>query len=192
MNVREIQNALNSHGFPCSVDGIDGPETKMQVSRFQLAFCGPGGWLEVDGLPGPATQKALEWTVANNALVTHFSIDELNCNDGCRQAYVKRELLAEMFKLRQGVGRPVGVASVYRCERHNARIGGAKNSRHIQGLAFDPTNVTVGDIKTHTKLTGIGSPQANKKTGAVSDGARGTHADLRPGGRITFYDASNG
>jgi peptidoglycan hydrolase-like protein with peptidoglycan-binding domain len=179
VNTRDVQAALNDHGFPCSVDGVEGPQTKLQINRFQQAYCGPGGWLDVDGVAGPQTIAALQWTVDNNALVSFFSIQEVACNCGC--AYVKRELLSELFKLRQAIG-PVSIACAYRCEKHNAEVGGASNSTHPQGLGADPTNVTKAQVKAHTNFTGIGSP----------DGVRATHVDARPGPRIEFYDKSTG
>lgn len=192
MNVNDIQNALNTHGFPCSVDGVAGPQTKMQVSRFQAAYCGPWGYLECDGIAGDNTQRALQWTVDNNALVTHFSIQEVACKH-CGLAYVQRETLAEMFKLREGLARPVRVASVYRCQAHNDAIG-SKGKYHPLGLAFDPINVTVAQLERFTSCNGIGSPDADEKTSVLrvpALQARGTHGDLRPGGRVRFYDASN-
>lgn len=32
---------------------------------------------------------------------------------------------------------PVIINSPYRCEKHNAAVGGSKNSLHMQGIAFD-------------------------------------------------------
>lgn len=188
MNTRDVQAALNGHGFPCSVDGDAGPQTTTQIKRFQQAFCGPGGWLDVDGIVGPRTLEALSWTAANNALVSFFSIDELACHH-CGCAYVDRALLAEMFKLRQAHG-PLTVLCAYRCPSHNQSVGGASSSQHLFGLAFDPPRsegLTVGFVKTHTNFTGIGTP--NPRAG---DGAVVTHLDVRPGSRIVFADASVG
>lgn len=183
MNVSEIQNALNTHGFPCGpADGVAGPRTIDSIKRFQGAYCGPGGWLDIDGVAGPKTIDALQWTVDNNALVSFFSIDELKCHCGCNCAWVKRELLSELFKLRQAVG-PIRLASAFRCAAHNATIrGAAPNSQHVQGAAADPENVSIAQVEQHTNFTGIGTP----------DGVRATHVDVRPGPRIHFPDASNG
>ena len=38
---------------------------------------------------------------------------------------------------RQKLGGPVFVNSGYRCEKHNAEVGGVKNSQHLRGEAAD-------------------------------------------------------
>jgi zinc D-Ala-D-Ala carboxypeptidase len=39
--------------------------------------------------------------------------------------------------LRNRLGRPIIITSAYRSPAHNARVGGAPRSRHLQGIAFD-------------------------------------------------------
>ena len=39
--------------------------------------------------------------------------------------------------LRTIVGHPLRINSAYRCTEHNIRIGGAKSSKHLEGLALD-------------------------------------------------------
>lgn len=38
---------------------------------------------------------------------------------------------------RRKLGKPVFVNSGYRCEKHNAEVGGVKNSQHMKGEAAD-------------------------------------------------------
>lgn len=52
--VRLCQQALTMRGFPTSADGIFGNDTKAQVKKFQKSMN-----LEVDGIVGPITWKAL-------------------------------------------------------------------------------------------------------------------------------------
>lgn len=52
--VRELQQLLNSLGFPCGVDGRFGPNTRSAVESFQEAH-----GLSVDGKVGPDTWRAL-------------------------------------------------------------------------------------------------------------------------------------
>lgn len=183
MNTRDVQAALNGHGFPCSVDGAAGPQTTAALKYFQQAYCGPGGWVAVDGVFGPRTQEALQWTAANNSLVTYFSIQEVDCNH-CGCAYVTRESLGKLFKLREIVGRPLPIVAGYRCPVHNAQIkGAAPNSEHKNGRAFDiarSAHVTIAQARA-AGFGGVGGP----------GGDLVTHVDDGPN-RATFYDASVG
>jgi hypothetical protein len=52
--VQDLQQLLNSLGFPCGVDGGFGPNTRAAVERFQAAH-----GLRVDGKVGPDTWRAL-------------------------------------------------------------------------------------------------------------------------------------
>jgi uncharacterized protein YcbK (DUF882 family) len=67
---------------------------------------------------------------------SHFSDAELACRhcsvNGCTQA-----LVDALEAFRALVGKPVKVDSAYRCPEHNAAIGGAGKSEHVEGLAAD-------------------------------------------------------
>jgi len=39
--------------------------------------------------------------------------------------------------MRISLGGPMVITSGYRCQKHNAKIGGAPNSAHLRGLAAD-------------------------------------------------------
>lgn len=72
----------------------------------------------------------------------HLSWAELACKDGTAYPVEWRETrakaLAEAFEaLRAAVGLPLTILSAYRTPAHNRRVGGAKNSQHVQGRALD-------------------------------------------------------
>lgn len=48
-----------------------------------------------------------------------------------------QELAVNLEVLRAHIGKPIKITSGYRSPGHNARIGGAKNSMHLKGLAAD-------------------------------------------------------
>lgn len=185
MDIATAQRILGSHGFPCGApDGAAGPATQSALSLYQAAYNGPGGWLGIDGKFGPQTADALQWTQDNNALVSYFSVAELACHH-CGLAYVKRELLSALFKLRQEHG-PLTILDAYRCPAHNAAVGGAPNSQHVLGLAADPAGVSIAEVLPLRAFSGIGTP----------DHRRATHLDVRTNVSASnpaiFFDKSTG
>jgi zinc D-Ala-D-Ala carboxypeptidase len=66
----------------------------------------------------------------------YFEEWEYACKCGCGYVPTLRARLA-LDNLRHELGEPLYIASGARCPHHNARVGGAKNSRHMMGEAFD-------------------------------------------------------
>ena len=65
-----------------------------------------------------------------------ISTKETSCKCGCG-LNVQPDFLVLLNKIRTDYGKPIIVLSGARCPTHNAKIGGAKNSSHIEGLAVD-------------------------------------------------------
>ena len=65
-----------------------------------------------------------------------FSPREIDCK-GTGRLVVDSEALDKLQALRDRLGKPLILTSAYRSPEHNKRVGGAKNSRHMQGDAFD-------------------------------------------------------
>ena len=61
---------------------------------------------------------------------------ETACKCGCG-LNVQPAFLAKLNEIRQSYNKPIIVLSGARCPTHNASVGGAKNSSHIEGLAVD-------------------------------------------------------
>ena len=77
----------------------------------------------------------------------YFKIDEFKCKCGkCKMPpnMPPQELIDVLEDIREHFG-PVVINSGYRCPEHNAKIGGAKSSRHTFGDAVD---IVVKGIKT--------------------------------------------
>lgn len=70
-------------------------------------------------------------------LSRNFSRHEFACKCGCGEAEVSPFLIEVLQRLRDILGVPITVTSGRRCAKHNAAVGGAKNSQHLQGLAAD-------------------------------------------------------
>jgi hypothetical protein len=65
-----------------------------------------------------------------------FSPREIACK-GTGELLVDDQALDKLQALRSALGKPLVLTSAYRSRSHNTRVGGAKNSRHMHGDAFD-------------------------------------------------------
>jgi len=66
----------------------------------------------------------------------HFKLEEFAC-PCCGQVHMNEEFLLKLDDLRDRCRFPFVITSGYRCEKHNAEIGGVKDSAHVKGLAVD-------------------------------------------------------
>ena len=65
-----------------------------------------------------------------------FSPREIACK-GTGKVLVNFDALDKLQALRERLGKPLILTSAYRSPEHNRRVGGAKNSKHMEGIAFD-------------------------------------------------------
>jgi uncharacterized protein YcbK (DUF882 family) len=65
-----------------------------------------------------------------------FKPSETMSKDGAK-GDIKDELRDVLNKMRQQFGQPIYVVSGYRSPSYNLKVGGAKNSLHMEGLAAD-------------------------------------------------------
>ncbi len=115
-------------------------------------------------------------------LTEHFNLREFQCKCGCGTVKISSRLISMLESLRREMKVPFRITSGYRCPTHNAKVGGAKNSYHVQGRACDiacPVGYTVEEF-THICLkhgfTGVGAyPSQNF-----------VHVDVRPGRQVRF------
>lgn len=70
-------------------------------------------------------------------LTSNFSRKEFACKDGCGFDDVSLELVAVLQEARDHFGKSILINSACRCEEHNERVGGAKGSKHKEGIAAD-------------------------------------------------------
>ena len=66
----------------------------------------------------------------------NFSPAEIACR-GTGQLKLVPEALDKLQALRDRLGKPLIVRSAYRSREHNRAVGGAKASKHMDGIAFD-------------------------------------------------------
>ena len=72
----------------------------------------------------------------------YFKINEFECHCGCKmpaEVEANNRALVEnvLDPLREAYGKPIYVNSGYRCEKHNAAVGGVPRSQHMVGQAAD-------------------------------------------------------
>ena len=73
-------------------------------------------------------------------LTNNFNLDEFNKHGFALNETVLRNLQAlanNLQVLRDEVKKPIKITSGYRSPEHNAKVGGAKSSKHITGQAAD-------------------------------------------------------
>lgn len=73
-------------------------------------------------------------------LTKDFSRKEFRCRCGrkdCDAAPIDMKLVTALQALRDLIGVPIIINSAVRCVRHNRRVGGVRNSRHLEGIAAD-------------------------------------------------------
>lgn len=67
----------------------------------------------------------------------HFKVSEFECKCGQCDIKLDSELMAVCELIRLRFNQPVIITSGYRCPTHNANVGGAKGSKHMEGIAAD-------------------------------------------------------
>lgn len=93
-------------------------------------------------------------------LTPNFNITEFHCQGtscGCAETLHDPVLSEQLQKIRNHFGKPLHITSGYRCEKHNATIGGTANSRHTKGQAADfyISGVEPGEIARFAESIGI-------------------------------------
>ena len=171
MNVTEIQQALRDIGWPVTVDGVAGGQTRSAVWDLQAGFAFRP--LAIDGQAGPQTQEALrECLDKGGKCSAYFAFREFK-SKGNGWIKIARMHAFRLDRYREQVG-PVSVVSGYRDPRYNAGLkGAATNSRHVHGDGTDVPGVrSQGQVRAMGLFTGIGTVRSS---GLV------VHVDSRPG-----------
>lgn len=87
-------------------------------------------------------------------LTPNFNAIEFACHDGTEVPENLlcnvRELAGQLEILRAEIKTPLHIISGYRTPTHNKKVGGAKNSMHLQAKASDLTTKTLTPKQLHT------------------------------------------
>ena len=82
--------------------------------------------------------KAYTTEQSDEKISTHFKVKEFACKDGSAIIFVDDYMVQVLEILRNKMGgKPITITSGYRTPAHNAKVGGAKYSYHMRGMAVD-------------------------------------------------------
>lgn len=122
-------------------------------------------------------------------LTKNFSLSEFRSKDGSPftpEVIHHLQVLADNLQvLRDHFGKEITINSGYRSEAHNNKVGGAKNSFHMKGMAAD---IVVKDVAPYVVYKQI---ELLIKYGKMKPGGLGVydtwvHYDTR--GKLYLYD----
>ena len=88
-----------------------------------------------------------DWRVvpAGEWFLENFTPKELACPH-CDALMLDEEAGRRLQSARWLYGKPIVIASAYRCKEHNSAVGGSANSAHTRGAAFDPQPQAPADL----------------------------------------------
>lgn len=106
----------------------------------------------------------------------HFTGKEFRCKDGTEEFLYCTYLIEVLESIRKCLNAPVTINSGYRTPEWNTKVGGAKCSYHMKGMAADIV------VKGHTtkEVAKIAS-EIMKKHGGVIRYTNFVHVDVREG-----------
>lgn len=88
----------------------------------------------------------------------NFKVKEFRCKDGSDKILVDTDFVKEVLQeIREYFNEPVKINSAYRTENYNKKVGGAKQSYHVKGQAFDIVvkNKTPGEVAKYAQQLGV-------------------------------------
>lgn len=141
--IKEIQNKIG-----VTADGIAGNNTIAKLEEYQKK-----NRLSADGICGKNTIAKLN-TKTNLTWdnIKHFKKSEFNC-PCCNKNNIELEVVKIADQIREYFGKPCIVNSGSRCTKHNKKVGGVTNSRHLIGKAIDlkVSGIDGGTLVNYTK-----------------------------------------
>ena len=89
----------------------------------------------------------------------NFKVKEFACKDGSDKILIDVSFVQNQLQdIRSHFGKPVNVNSGYRSPNYNTKVGGAKNSYHMKGRAFDISIKGVEPVEIAKYAASIGVP----------------------------------
>ncbi len=125
-------------------------------------------------------------------VTSHFNLEEFRCGDGTPYpaAWVASRLrpLCEQLELIRILcgNRSVTITSGYRTPEYNRKVGGVKNSQHIEGRAAD-IKIEGMPARTVAQKTLEAVSAKNLGVKGIGSYASFTHVDIRPAERLAYW-----
>lgn len=94
----------------------------------------------------------------NQLIAPNFRVKEFRCKDGSDEILIDTNFVfTKLQKIRDRFAKSVTINSAYRTPTYNAKIGGAKNSYHMKGMAYDIkiSGVTPLQVAQYAEQIGI-------------------------------------
>lgn len=88
-------------------------------------------------------------------ITPNFKVSEFACHDGTTKVLIDYELACLLQFMRDIIGEPLTINSAYRTASHNKAVGGASNSYHKYGRAFDVSGADVDLMCKILKSIGV-------------------------------------
>jgi hypothetical protein len=114
-----------------------------------------------------------------------LTVEEVMCKCGCQSHHMHVDFLNAWEKLRKGYGKPIKGVSFVRCKEHNKATGGAPNSGHVVGMAFDPAKSTF-DMNDKDNLL-LAMRCGFVGYGRSNDGSNRQHLDTKTRPNVAFW-----
>lgn len=141
-----LQQRLTSKGYGVGeIDGKFGSMTDEATRALQAE-----NNLVVDGIVGENTWNVLEnkegvmvkqyslFRDGETQISKNFKVKEFRCKDGSDKILIDTDFAQNKLQIiRDHFSVPVTINSAYRTESYNKKVGGATNSYHLKGQAFD-------------------------------------------------------
>lgn len=172
--IKKIQSRLNELGYNLASDGLAGTNTDNAVKDFQRK-----NGLAVDGIVGPSTEAKLFSNILSWDNIKHFKKSEFNCKCGCNLNNMHLEVVKIADDIREHFGKPCIITSGSRCAKHNKKVGGVANSRHLIGKAIDlyVQGIGGGTLVNYTKQ--LVSQGKLRYTYRISANGNAVHIDIQ-------------
>lgn len=173
-----------------NVPGIKGNVDLSRAKRTQIVAQSPAestSYIEVrDGVQTYSKKSLGGKTFTIDGKVSNFKVYEFACKDGSDAILISSDLLRILQNIRDHFGKAVSITSAYRSEAYNSKVGGAKASYHVKGMAADITVTGVSNrdvaIYAATVTNGVG---LYDYTGGF------VHVDVRPKKYLWQQDGKN-
>lgn len=134
------------------------------------------------------------YTTKKQKISAHFNSNEFACKDGSALILIDTDFVkSELEIIREYFNKPMIINSGFRTDSYNKKVGGAKNSYHIKGRAFDVhiDNVAPMAIAEYAERIGIKGIIVYPKQGFTHLDSRESKYYSRDGGKTTCSTFNN-